>query len=231
MFKSEVHRLDWLIRQVEGHMRNRSIDPPSPELLDVFVVAGSWLDAGLNQAKAILLLLTQDLSAAVGPLQRALWELWIEWRYFLKHGDRALNAAKVMLNARLEALEFLEARPGKLDPATAKRLRREIGEFELQHPHASARIREQRRTRKYHWSGISRSEMERALAHDSTIYRVLSWDAHAVMGPIRDVRIDKKDESDINRHAWTCGGVLFYMYSDFAQMWGLPRVVLRNARA
>lgn len=238
MFDSEVHRLDWLIRQIEERLKGRRIAPPATELLNAFVVTSLWLDAVLAQAKAILLLSTQGLSAAIGPLQRSLWELWIEWRYFLKSGDRAENAAKVMLNAEIEALEFLDKHPGVLSVDMLRRLQRHTTEFELEHPEASAAIREQRKKRKFHWSGISRAAMELTLAPDAAVYQILSWDAHAVMGPIRDVSIDlkdgvatfefgrKEDESDINRYAWASGGVLFYVYNDFASLWGLPPIVL-----
>jgi hypothetical protein len=78
-------------------------------------------------------------------------------------------------------------------------------------------------------------------AQSAVVYKILSWDAHAVVGPIRDVSVGvrgdrvtsrfgrREDESDIERHAWMSGGVLFYIYNDFARMWGLPAVVPPNA--
>jgi hypothetical protein len=60
------------------------------------------------------------------------------------------------------------------------------------------------------------------------------------MSTIRDVSIDieegmarirfgrQESDRDINRHAWTTGGVLFYMYNDFAQLWDLPALALPN---
>lgn len=239
-FESELARLDWLIGQIEQQVTNRQMAPPAAELLDVFVVTSSWLNSAIGQAKAVLLLVTQDLSCAVGSLERALWELWIDWRYFLRQEDRPLNAAKVVVNAKLEVLDFIEAHPGAFDTAYIARLRRNLQEYESRHPHASAGIRDQRKKRRYHWSGISRSEMERTRAGSATAYRFFSWEAHGMMSTIRDVSIDIEEgigriwfgrqggDRDINRRAWTTGGVLFYMYNEFAELWGLPALALPN---
>jgi hypothetical protein len=206
------------------------------------MVTSLWLNCALTQAKAILLLITQGLPEAVGPLQRALWERWTEWRYFLKHGDRTLNAAKVMFNARVEALELLEARTGSVPASVLAGVQREVHEFESQHAKAAAEVREQRNRHQFHWSGISRTKMEQTLAGDAFAYQYLSWDAHGVMGSIRDISIElnedvaklhigrQEDESDINRHAWMSGGALFYIYNDFARLWGLAPVVPPNAK-
>lgn len=107
----EVQRLGWLIGEVEDRAAGQKIHLARPEFLNEFVVTSSWLDVGLNDAKRIFALIAQDLSQAIGPLHRALWELWIDWRYLLKFGDRALNAAKVILSAELEALQFLAKHP------------------------------------------------------------------------------------------------------------------------
>ena len=109
------------------------------------------------------------------------------------------------------------------------------------YPEASAEVRTQRGRRKYHWSGISRSEMERTLGGSAFAYQFLSWDAHGTMGPIRDVSFKLSDgmahfrfgrletESSVKFCAWMNGGVLYYIYNDFARMWGLPAVVPPNA--
>lgn len=238
MFDSEAHRLRWLIHEVERRTNNADIELFQPELMDVFVVSSLWLERCLTHTKAILVLITQDLAPAIGPLQRVLWELWVEWRYFLRQPDRALAAAKVTLNASIEALEFAEELPGRLEVATLDRIRRSVQEYESRHPRASSEIRQQRKERRYHWSGMTRSRLERVLAGNATAYQYLSWEAHGVMGPIRDVSVELKDgiarlgfgrrenDRDVNRHAWMSGGVLYYIYNDFAKLWGLHPIVV-----
>jgi Family of unknown function (DUF5677) len=237
-FDSEVDRLDWLIHEVEKRAKDATVTIPDPESLDVFVVMSSWLALALSQAEAVLLLITHDLSTGAGPLQRALWELWIEWRFLLKQKDHALNAAKVTLNAELEALDAFEKMPIIAKGGRLARVQRQVKAFEAQHPEAAAQVRTQRKNRKFHWSGLSRSAMERELAPGAAVYRLLSWDAHAVMGPVRDVAVRRtattvhfefgrqETPADVNRSAWASGGVLFYMYNDFAKMWGLSPIIV-----
>lgn len=241
MFESEIQRLDWLIQQIEECVKGRVEPQVAPELVIVFTLTSTWLNTALTQAKAILLLVTQGLAEAVGPLQRALWELWTEWRYLLNHGDRPLNAAKATLSAMLDALDVFEAHLGTSEPAMLARLKRNVQEFESEHPRASLEVRAKRGKRKYHWSGVSYSEMERNLAGSAVVYKLLSWDAHGAVSPIRDVSFELSNgvarfqfgrqvsESDVNRLAWMSGGVLFYIYNDFADLWGLPPVVLPHA--
>jgi hypothetical protein len=234
---SEIKRLDRLIQQIEGCV-NGGVEPRvPPELLMVFTVTGTWLNRALTQAKAILLLATQGLAEAVGPLVRALWELWTEWQYLLNHGDRALNAAKVTLSATLEGLAVFEAHLGTRRPTTLARLKQAVQEFEAGYPAASAEVRAQREKRRYHWSGLSRSEMERTVSGTAVVYKLLSWEAHGVPCPVRDVLLELDDqvgrsrfgqqlrESDVSRSARVARDVLLHIYNEFARLWGLPPVV------
>jgi len=241
-FESETERLDWLIQQIEEKVRRCGEPKVPPDLMEAFVVTSTWLNNALTHAKAILTLISQGLPDAVGPTQRALYELWIDWRFLLRHGDRNFNAAKVNINAMLEALESFEKQPARIDPKEFADARRRTREFELRYPEASAEVRTQRGRRKYHWSGISRSEMERTLGGSAFAYQFLSWDAHGTMGPIRDVSFKLSDgmahfrfgrletESSVKFCAWMNGGVLYYIYNDFARLWGLPTIVLSRTQ-
>ena len=243
VFESEIHRLDWLIQQIEERVKQESLPPVDAELLVLFTVTGAWFNTALTRTRAILMLLERGLQEAAGPLQRALWELWTDWHYLLKHGDRIRNALKVRLNAMVEAVESLDNQQHKLPPPMLVQMKQDVQEFEAQYPNVSADVRAQRKKRKFHWSGLSRSEMERTLSGSTFVYRYLSWDAHGVMNPIRDVSWDfnneiahfrfgrRETEQEIDQQAWMSGGVLFYIYNDFAQLWGLPPVVLPDAKA
>ena len=243
VFESEIDRLDWLIQQIEELVKQDSLPPVDAELLVLFSVTGAWFNTALTRTRAILMLLKHGLQEAVAPTQRALWELWTEWHYLLKHGDRIRNALKVRLNAMVEAVDSLNNEQHKLPPAMILQMKQDVQEFEAQYPSVSAEIRAQRKKRKFHWSGLSRSEMERTLSGSTFVYQYLSWDAHGVMNPIRDVSWDfnneiahfrfgrRETESEIDQQAWMSGGVLFYIYNDFAQLWGLPPVVLPDAKA
>lgn len=241
-FTSEVERLGWLVQQVEHLVKDRTLDPPSPELVLLFSVTSVWLSSALAQTKAILLLITEGLTEAVGPLQRALWELWIEWRYLLRQSDRAVIAAKVMLNAMIETIGVLEGEPGVFGPDYIAKLHHNIRQFESSYPVAAQEIKSQRKARRFHWSGMGFAEMERTLAPGQKVYKLLSWDAHRTVASLRDVAISfggdkvsfqfgqKVRDRDIERHAWHSGGVLFYTYNDFAGLWGLPPALLPEGK-
>ena len=243
LFKSEAQRLRWLIREIELGAAGTDVSLPDPESLELFRVTGCWMEICLTQAKGVLSLVERKLFAAVGPLHRCLWELWINWRYLLTIGDRRVNSAKVILNAEVETVEFAEAHPKELDPAYLAFLRKRIQEFELRNPEAAAQIRDQRRKRRFQWSGKSYSEMERLLSRGRGIYRPLSWETHAIVAAIRDVRVEVKSDGariefgkqeEIARPDFTlfsCGGVLFYIYNDFAKLWGLSKIALPKMRA
>jgi hypothetical protein len=242
IFESEIHRLNWLIERIEERVTNcHNITPPdSPGSVELLVVTSSWMVTCLTQAKAVLTLLVEDLQAGAGPLFRTLWELWIDWRYLLRVGNRCINASKVLLNAQLEALEYFETLPQAVEPGQLSRIRANIQKFEREHAGASKQIREQREKGRHHWSGLTYSAMERELAPGPSLYRPLSWEAHAVMGPIRDVAVNvaedatyfqfaQRDENTVLNQsflAFSSGGALFYIYNEYADMWGLPAIDL-----
>jgi hypothetical protein len=236
VFKSEAERLDWLIGQVEVHASNATLPCPDPEDVEVFHVTASWLERCVALAKGVSVLLGENLYAAAGVVRRSLWELWIDWRYLLRVGDRRLNAAKVLFNTQVEVLEFMEIHNDKFAGEYLAKLRRNLLDFESRHPEASAKVREQRQQRHFHWSGLSHSAMERALDAGPGIYSPLSWDAHSAVNTIRDVSIDLENETAFFRFGQTeenarpdfvlfsTGGVLFYVYNEFAEMWGLETI-------
>lgn len=238
MFDSEKDRLAWLIDNVEARTSEATLSALQAEELELFEVTASWLTRCFALAKGLAVLVQQELYAPACVLHRTIWELWIDWRYLLSTSGRRLNAAKVLLNAQITALELIDAHPEAFNDGSREALHRTLGEFEARHPRASALVRDQRRRRRFHWSGLSYSKMERGLSGSSGIYGPLSWEAHGTVTAMRDVRLEVGDNvalfqfgqsSEAYRPDFllcSAGGVLFYIYNDFADMWGLPAVEL-----
>ncbi|MDE3180553.1 MAG: hypothetical protein KGM47_12940 [Acidobacteriota bacterium] len=211
------------------------------EEVDVFHVAAAWLARCETLAKGCLLLVREELYAPAGVLYRALWELWIEWRFMLRIGDRRVNAAKVLLSAQIEALEVVEGHRDRLGADNLDKLRQDVADFEAVHREASRAVREQRERRHFSWSGLSYSAMEKALGQGPGVYGLTSWEAHGTVTTIRDVRVEARDRSARLEFGQTedalapefilfsAGGVLFYVYNDFAEMWGLQPVRIQRA--
>jgi len=60
--------------------------------------------------------------------------------------------------------DFFEQRKFDFDDDAIAGIQRTISSYEVSHPEITTAIREQRRRRRYHWSGMSRSRMEREVA-------------------------------------------------------------------
>lgn len=238
MFASEDARLSWLIGRVEASAASAGPGRCEAEDLAVFQVTGSWLARCLDLVKGLVVLVQEEHYAPACVVRRAIWELWIDWRYLLRFGDRRLNAAKALLCAQVETLEFVGSHRDAFDGAHLEKLRQNLSEFESRNAQASAAVREQRRKRRFHWSGLSYSKMETALGGGPGIYKPLSWEVHGIVAAMRDVQLDMSDNTVLfqfgqtdsayppDRLLYSAGGVLFYVYNEFADMWGLPAVEL-----
>jgi Family of unknown function (DUF5677) len=236
VFESEGERLAWLFGEVERFASNSRVSLCDPADIEVFHVTASWLARCTEMAKAISVLAHNELHASTGVVLRSLWELWIDWRYLLKVGDRRLNAAKVLLNAQIAALDFVDAHASQFEEGYLQKLHQNVAEFEAGHPEVSAQVRKQRSKKQFHWSGLTFSQMERLLAPEATVYGQLSWEPHSTVTTIRDVSLDVEDSDAFFRFGQTeeairpefmlfsAGGVLFFVYNDFARLWGLQSI-------
>lgn len=239
-FQHEDERIAWLISEVEARTSNLALAKPKSEDLELFQVTASWLTRCFALVKGLSILVQQELYAPACALQRTVWELWIDWRYLLGVGDRRLNAAKVVLSAQIETLQFADRHQGGFDSEHLAKLRQDLSDFESRNPRASVAVREQRGKRHFHWSGLTYSKMEAKLGGDGGVYGPLSWEVHGTVTAMRDVRLEVRDGSALFGFGQTeeayrpefllfsAGGVLFYAYDKFADTWGLPPIELPN---
>ena len=242
-FESEQHRFDWLVEHLTELSSGLKASQKSVDNLEALVVATSFVRLGLSYAKGINTLLRLEQAEATPPLHRALYELWVELSFLLRAGEVEENAAKFSINATLELEDFIEERKRYFTEEAIVGIRRTIASHEMSHPEVVALIREQRQRRRYHWSGMSRSRMERQVAgYDTQIYKVMSWEAHVVLSPIRDLEILVKDESSatlsfrpqdtpmVNPEfvAHLAGGTLFFMWNEYAKHFDFPQVKIED---
>src|SRR5688500_10027872 len=95
----DLERLSWVIGEVEKLSANAHIDALTEEDVELLWVSTSLLNTAVTQSKGIRTLIAADLFDAAGPLERALWELWNDFNYLFKHGNRRINSQKVLINA------------------------------------------------------------------------------------------------------------------------------------
>lgn len=78
--------------------------------------------------------------------------------------------------------------------------------------------------------------MERAIANMPMVYKLLSWDSHATVGTLRDVRIKTEGDSatitfgrsdddpmaNPARVSYLATEILYHMFEDWRELWHLP---------
>jgi hypothetical protein len=205
----------------------------------LLLVTTSWLETSTRYGEAIRTLLAEDCSGGVGPLERALWEMWINWKFLLNHSsDRDRSAAKVLLLARIEGIEFSKKHAGDVRKTTLDSLQTELDGLVRLYPEAYDEVMAQRngRPRRWTWSGISYTQMEQDVTIEPVLYKLLSWDTHGTVGTYRDVRVKREgqevfvtfgrrdDDPMANpaRVAYLATEVLYDMFEDWRELWKLP---------
>lgn len=241
MFESEFVRFEWLIDTLLLRIEQIEIDSfPDPNNIEVMLVATGLFERALSYSSAIRTLIKNNQTADSQPLQRAIYELWVEHTYLLTVGDPLINAVKAQINATMEALEFAEARLESFSSDSLDGIRRNIAFWSEEYPDIVKAIHTQRqKKRRFHWSGVSRSQMERTVMPAPDVYQMLSWEAHAVLSPIRDVEFINEGSIytlwfepqntptvDSEFVSWIVGGILYNMWNSYAEFFGLPIIEL-----
>ncbi len=242
MFESEVDRFEWLVENLL--IRTKEIEIvslPDPNNIEVMLVTMGLIERALSYSSAILTLINNDQTSDTQPLQRAIYELWIEHTYLLTVGDPLINSVKVQVNATFEALEFAEARQETFPSNHLDEIRRNIAFWSEKYPEIVKEIRIQRQKppRRFHWSGVIRSKMERAVMPAPEVYQMLSREGHAVLSSIRDVEFIKKDSTytlwfepqntptiEPEFVSYMVGGILYNMWNKDADFFGLSIIEL-----
>ena len=81
--------------------------------------------------------------------------MWREIDYLLLSTDPPRNGVKIQVNALIDVIDLIT----DLDapPEMLQKNRDGLAKFEASHPDVVAEVRQQRKKRKFHWSGQSRS--------------------------------------------------------------------------
>jgi hypothetical protein len=242
MFESEPERLAWLIGKVERRSRDLKIPKVESGDVNLLLVTTSMVESALQYTKAILSLIENSLFLAAGPTERALWEIWNDFRYLLRTPEPQSQALKVLINASLEVSDFVAKHLPAASPSAEAGLERTLASYQTQDPKLFAEVRAQRQKRRFHWSGKSASAIAREVSFETSLYKVLSWDTHTVLAPIRDIQVQRtrrgftivfSRREDVfanqDRLAWAAGGVLFNMWNEYASRWKIDMISLPKA--
>lgn len=238
--KSEVERLNWLVRVLEIYFE-RPISPAllTAENMEVFTVVTSWVRRAATYTRAVGILIRDDAAEAVIPIERALVEIWAEFLYLMEQGDPHDNANRVQITAILELRDYLLRKGEDLSAPESAGVARQLAQIQRDHPTVLAQIETARKSRKFHWSGLSRTKLGEASMGPRfrEMYGLLSWDAHPVMTSVRDYDVDaaagtilfeplESGEELAESLAFRVGGCMFYMWDRYATIFGLPSLFM-----
>jgi len=187
-FDSEQGKLDWLVGYLK-EQGERTLTPTlkSENLAELLIVCTGLVRLAISHAEGINALLKQKMVEPTAPIERALYELWVELRYLLRVGSRVANARSLMINATMEIQELVQDRPEYYPADMRSGVAKALDFYKAENPDLFEVVQDQRRKRRHHWTGLSRSKMEQAIAPGSIVYKSLSWEAHALLYPFRDV--------------------------------------------
>ena len=191
-FQSEINRLRWLVETLQTRATAGLHPQSSDSDEDLNHVATSLVSYALHLARGAIALLESELTIATAPVERALYELWCEVRELLDQGS--FGARKMMMNS---LLELAEAASETDNDRRWKQLFLDVaGVIEREFPDVAAAVRQQRRKRQFHWSGRTRTDIMRIGSPDAQVFRLLSWEAHAVHVALRNALIiTSRDDS------------------------------------
>lgn len=237
-FESEAARLDGLLWEITKRLdQSLQISLKKKEEAEPLIVCTSLLRLVLSYAQAVNVLLHEKMWEAVVPLERAIYEMWVEFRYIVRIGDRTENSRRLMVNATMEFSEFAIANRRSF-PGGVQGCIDSLRSYKSDYPEIYKTIRQQRGKRRFHWSGLSRSALVKELAPDDVFYQGLSWEVHAVLSPIRDINISSEEEDStrldfrplhdmdeqIEMQAFSVGGMVSNFWNEYATVFGLEQI-------
>jgi hypothetical protein len=149
-------------------------------------VCGALVRGCLEGARAVLLLANANEFGGIAAVERSVWEMWSEMDYLLSSADPARNARKIQINALIEVIELLTERSAP--QAMIDNNKNGLAKFEAAYPDIVKEVRGQRKKKRYHWTGGSRSKVIGSSSSAATsVYKMLSWETHPDVVSIRDI--------------------------------------------
>jgi hypothetical protein len=234
----DLARLFWLVEEIEDSLLGtHAFCPSSADQLETFTTCVSLVRLAVAHLTAMGVLLETDLTPQVtGPLRRTIYEIWLDFSHLLAGGDRDKNAAKLQINSLLELTWCMDKAGDAFADDMRECVKGSLDYHRDRRADAHSEVVEQRKGRKYHWSGLSRTKLE-SLHGAENVYTILSWDAHATTAGVRGSQIveeggsysitfdDDDDDASTRKDAWSASGFVYYMYARFAEEFGFPSIV------
>lgn len=205
-----------------------------PEFVPLVEATGAFVRGCWEAARGVLVLATAGEYGGIAAAERQAWEMWNELEYLLRSSDPPRNGVKVQVNALIEVIAHLT----DVDVAAEMLEKNTTGlaKFEAGYPDVVAEVKAQRKRWK-HWSGQSRTSIVAPTGSARSVYKMLSWETHPDIGPIRDVSTEQRDgvtyldltvsvdiDALLERSASSTSECLLRAWNAFADSFGQERI-------
>jgi hypothetical protein len=151
----------------------------------------------VSYAKAIGTLIKAGGAEATAPLYRSVYEILLEMKNLLEHGNSEENSAKFIINSALDVEEFIEDSEIFKTEELISHIKEVIRFNQNIYPSICSQIKNQRKKRNFNWSGESRSKVERKVyGSKDSAYKIMSWEAHSLLAPLKlnDIKLIKDEK-------------------------------------
>lgn len=228
-------RLSYVVAEVSKRLKVIPLHGLTPGLEPLVEASGAFVRGCWEAAKGVLILAVANEYSGIVAVERQAWEMWSDLEFLLLSADPPRNGLKVQINALIELVELLSVL-GIPNEMLAEN-KQVLTKFELSHPDVVAEVKAQRKRNRHHWSGQSRTSIVGKTEASRAVYKMLSWEAHPDMGPIRDISTEVRDgvsylllnePEDIGPHversASSTSECLLRAWNAFADSFGQSRI-------
>jgi hypothetical protein len=238
-FESDQERFNLLLKKIRGFV-SKSLTPriEPQEKAYTLLAATSFIRLMTSYAEGINILLKSEEIEAIAPVRRAIYELWLDLRYLLRSQCPEEFAKKIQINTLFELQAWLDTRDKHELASVIESTKHAIKMFSDEFPGLVKEVEQQRATHRFHWSGLSRTAIERKIDPESTLYKVLSWEAHAIMTVPRDHSISQTNdgtttlsfgpkitlEREPESIAYSVGEMIYFAWNEFTEYFDLPEI-------
>jgi hypothetical protein len=184
-------RLSYIVAEVSKRLKVIPLHGLTPELVPLVEASGAFVRGCWEAARGVLVLAAASEYGGIVAAERQAWEMWNELEYLLLSADPPRNGLKVQVNALIEVVELLTVL--NVSPELLARNNGSLAELATAHPDVVAEVRQQRKKGRHHWSGQSRTLVVGKTDASRAVYKMLSWEAHPDIGPIRDISTEDRD--------------------------------------
>lgn len=231
-------RLSIVVAGVTERLTRVRVSPMTDNLIPLLEVSGALVRGCLEAACGVLALARTPEWGGIVAVERTAWEMWNELEFVLRAEDPPGEAVKVQVNALLDVIGLLETTTITAPAGMLDRNKEGLARFERAYPELVESVRQQRKNRRMHWSGHSRTAVVGPDPASKAVYKMLSWDTHPDVISIRDISasiengvatLDFGAERDVpqlvERPCGAASESLLRSWNLFAEFWKQERLV------